>query len=144
MAVAKLRKSLALELLGEEVTIEVDFRLLEIIERVFDVEVSALLPLMADVGRVQRRYTAEVLADALTRRAGNAWSRTEIREEVMTMGVEEYTLLVAKLGAAVLFTLRHMTSDEYDKTMAELAEGQKGAKKKPLIRPRGSSPPATT
>lgn len=144
MAVAKLRKPLVLEFLGEEISVEVDFRLLEVIERVFDAEVSALLPLLADVGRVQRRLVSEVMADLLTRRAGNTWSRLDIREEVMTMNVDHYTILVAQLVTAVMFTLRHMTSEQYDQTMKELGEGQKGSKKKAQKPPKGSSPPATT
>jgi hypothetical protein len=125
-----LRKSLVLEILGEEVAIEVDFRLVELFERVWNAPADKLVPLFMAMDGVQRNKVADAMADLIGRKAGVEMTRTQIREAVITAPAVEFYGWVGLFSNALLFTLRHMTGEEYDQVLRELKE-QRTKKKTP-------------
>lgn len=142
MAEKTLRKSILLTVLEEEVSVDVDFRLLELLERVFDAgSVDRVVPLLVDPTSVPRSKVADVIADLLMRKASNKLTRSEIREDVITSDLPTvYSGNVAALFAAACYALKQVGSDEFDKINA----GAQALKKKAVTpSPKDSSGPAT-
>lgn len=119
-----LRKTLVLNLCGEEVAVEVDFRLVEAFERGFGVSADALLEVFSNKVRVQRRHVAEVLVEVMARMRPE-WKRADVREEALTLSPIDFAVLVSQLNTGLLFTLRQMTPEEFDAIAAELSSGKK-------------------
>lgn len=126
-----LRKSLVLAVCGQEIAVEIDFRFIETMERVFGQSADMLIPLFIDVGQVQRRHTADVIAELIGRKVGVELKRAEVREFVITATADEYFVLATQLQLALLFILRHMPGENFDQGVESL----KGSKKKPEAPP---------
>jgi hypothetical protein len=152
---ATLRKSIALHIRGQEIAVDVDFRLLEIIERTFGRSLDQIVVENADPSQFQRRHAAQIVVDWLELFRGDLftgeskWARIDVREFVLTMPPDAYVFLVAAILAAVLYARKEMTAEEFEKAKGELAEAQSGKKKAPApaapeTPATPSSPPATT
>lgn len=138
-----LRKRITLKLLGHEVPVDVDFTLLETLERVFGVgALDVLIPALMNPEAVQRRLIGEVLAEVLGRIDMARFPRTQVREEVMTMEFTEYSAIVLQLFAAVSFALKRASTQEFEAMVA----GAQALKKNPaaVIEPADSSGTATS
>jgi len=121
-----LRKTLELDLFGEPVPVDVDFRVVEIVERAFNASADDLIRPLASLAGVQRRHVADVICDWVTRVPNLGYRRQEIREHVMTAPASQYYLWVAQISNALLYTLKHMTDEEFDRIREELAEKRAG------------------
>jgi hypothetical protein len=133
MTAKPLRRVLDIELLTAEFKVDVDFRLIEVLERAFGMSADALVDIFLQRMRVQRRHVADVLAEILPR-AGATQTRTEIREAVITLDLEAFAVLVSQLQAALLFIIKHMTPEEFDKVSSEL-----DSTKKKLVTPSATA-----
>lgn len=130
-----LRKTLVLEVLGEEVTVDVDFRMIETMERVFGQSADMLIPLFTDVGQVQRRHVADVVAELLGRKLTVTLKRQDVREYIITAPAEDYFVIATQLQLALLFILKHMAADQFDAGTEAIG---RGSKKKDPGNPEGS------
>lgn len=135
-----LRKSLTLELLDQVHTVEVDFRLIELMERAFNQSADMILTSFVVVEKVQRRHVADIVAEMLGRKLDVNLKRSDIREAVLTMDTEPYIALAVQIQAALLFILKHMTGEEYDQTMAQIAESRKKKTSEPVTTGPSSGP----
>lgn len=115
-----LRKTLEFALFGELVPVDVDWRVIEVIERTFNTSADALIGHFVTMERVQRRHVADVLCDLLARKGDLAWKRGEIREHVMTADAADFYQWVAQINTALLYALKHMTDEEFDRVKGEL------------------------
>ena len=106
-----IRKTLVLPLFGDEVTVDVDFRIIEIIERVFDLSADAVISLFSDGRRVQRRHVADVIVGWLAFKE-LGMKRREIREHVMTCPADALAVYTTSIYAALLFVLNYF--DKFD------------------------------
>jgi hypothetical protein len=132
---APLRKRLTFHVLGQDAGVDVDYSLLETIERVFSVgALDVLIPAFSNPEGVQRRLIADVLADVLGRVDMKAFPRADVRMEVMTMDFTAYSAIVLQLCAAVSFSLKRATADEFERIIA----GAQALKKKPA--PQADTP----
>lgn len=136
----QLRRTIVVEILGEEVSIDVTFRLIEFIERAFDTSADHAIALFVKAGGVQRRRVADVIADAIIRTTPSKWARDTIREAVITCSMDEYAQHVAALQSALLFLLKRIDAETFDTVKDEIAESRK---KKPPTPTAASSPAAT-
>lgn len=140
-----IRKSLAIPLFDEEVHIDVDFRIIEHVERVFNVTAEIAAAVELAPGRVRRHTVADVICLWLQgRELPQNWKRGEIREHVILADAEQMNVYVGCIQAAVLYILRHISGEQFD----ALARGEDldaddekvaEAKKKPSpAKPRSS------
>jgi hypothetical protein len=119
-----LRKTLEIELFGEPVPVDIDFRVVEILERGFNRPADELIRPLSTMTGVQRRHVADVICDWVARVPNLGWKRLEIREHVMTAPPEVYYRWVAQLSTALLYCLKHMSDEEFDRIKREIAEGK--------------------
>lgn len=110
-----LKSTLDVPLGGDEITIDVTYRVIEQVERVF----GTLADLVASetlVNNPRRHLVAEVIA---LWAAGRGYRRRQVIEEVSTCDHHTLQRYIGAIQGAVLFVLRHV--DEKD--MKRLAEG---------------------
>lgn len=103
-----LRKSVSFELLGEEVRVDLNFRVIQVLERVYDANLDHVIAFeLAIPARVKRSKVAEAIADWLeTQGIDRDWKRREVLEHVMGAPVEQLNKYIGCLQAAALFCLR--------------------------------------
>src|SRR5690606_34219026 len=116
--------------LGEDHPVDVDYRLIETIERAFSIgAVDTLIPMLMKPEGVQRRFVADIVADTLggrlATRPGSKVTRGDIREAVFELPVDDYTATVLQLLGAVAFTVKATTPEEFDKLVAGAAAMKK-------------------
>lgn len=119
-----LRKTVELELFDELVAVDVDWHVIEVLERTFNTSADALIGHFVQMDRVQRRYVADVIADLMARRTNYPHRRGAIREHVMTAPPEVFYRWVASLNSALLYSLKHMSDDEFERIKGELAKAR--------------------
>lgn len=104
-----LKKTLVLPVLDQEVAVDVDFRVIEIVERTFELSADAVITLLNDSRRVQRNKVADIVVSWLEYRELGL-KRREIREYVMRAAPELLAVYVTSIYASLLFMLNY-----YDK-----------------------------
>jgi hypothetical protein len=144
MAVTALRKTIDLEVLGETITVDVDFRLIEVMERAFNTSADLLVPRFLNIESLQRRLVADVIADLLVRKGELRFKREQVREYVITAEPDGYTLLATQLLIALMFTIRMIDGQKFDAAASTVAANIADGKKKALSPAADTSPPATT
>lgn len=110
-----IRANITLPLYDEEYTIEVNWNVVELVERNFGV-IADLVPEML-VTKPMRFQVADVIVEWL---AGvqKDYKRREIREAVITSDHDTLQKYVGAIQGAVLYTLRHISEDELQKLTA--------------------------
>ena len=102
-----LKRTLTLPIFDQEVVVDVDFRVIEVVERTFDMSADAVIAMFGDTRRVQRHKVADVIVGWLAFHDLGA-KRRDIREFVMRSSPDHLTLYVSSIYAALLFTLRRL------------------------------------
>jgi hypothetical protein len=103
---APIRKSLVIPVFDQDVTIDIDFRIIEIVERVFDLSADAVIAMLSDARRVQRHKVADIVTEWLAFR-DLGLKRREIREHVMAAPSEVLTIYITSIYTALLFMLNY-------------------------------------
>jgi hypothetical protein len=110
----QIRKSLDVPVLGVTVTVDVNFRIIEIIERVYQKKAELAAADLDSPEKVLRSKVAEVISLWLAPLT-NDFDRIEIKEAVMTSTPEMLNVYCGCIQGAVLFTLKYVTADELEK-----------------------------
>lgn len=115
-----LRKSVTFEVLGEEISIPVNYRCIEVIERVFQCSAEVVVSMrLVDPMTLKRYEIANTVVEWMTEfnlLSQHGWSREKVREDVMVGPSEgKLNVIVGCIQAAVLFTLKHVTEEEFEK-----------------------------
>src|SRR5688572_1193964 len=103
-----LKRTLTFPILDQEVTVDVDFRVIETVERVFDMNADAVVALFSDADgrRVQRNKVADVIVGWLAFKDLGI-KRRDIREAVITALPDLMRLYTTSIYAALLFVLNY-------------------------------------
>lgn len=116
-----IRKTIDLPLYDDEVSIDVTFEILEIVERVYEMRaeyVAARLQPQHPVA-ILRKDVAAVAVGWLTPRV-LSHTRQEIREYVMTANAETLNRYIGAIQAAILYSLKEISDEEFE----ALSKGQ--------------------
>lgn len=90
----------------------VDFRIIEIIERVFDANAEMIVSItLANPVKVRRTQIADVIAEWLS--LDGQYKRREVREYVITAPAENIRQYVGCIQAAVLWSLAYIDDDQF-------------------------------
>lgn len=112
-----LRHAITLPLGDDEVELDVDFRLLALIERGFDMRAEYVAGLLELDHRIRRSQVADVIVAWIAERtdalAGRR--RIDVLEEITTAPEETFRRYVGALQGAIQFSLRKITDEELEK-----------------------------
>ena len=111
-----LRKTLELPIFDDTVEVDVDFRLIETVERVFGT-VADIVAGDTLVHNPRRYQIAEVIASWVRSREHK---RKDVHEHVITAPPERLQVYIGAIQGAVLYSLSYVSEDELDK----LARGE--------------------
>lgn len=115
----QLKKTLELVISGKTIPIDVDFRVIEVVERVYGANADLVASVdLANPIRVQRYKVANVIANWLSA-LNTGLNRDEIKEAVVTASIEELTKFTGAIQAAILFSLKYIDDEQF----AALARG---------------------
>lgn len=117
---------------GDSITMDVNFRIIEIVERVY--QRNADLVVSVDLASPQlmlRSKIAEVIADWVALRQ-TTYKRSEIKEHVMTRQPNELNVYAGCIQAAVMYSLKYIDDDQF----AMLTRGE-DLEDKPKDEPKG-------
>jgi hypothetical protein len=121
MAQRQLKKTLEIPLPNDDtVTISVDFRIIEIVERVYNQNADMVASIdLANPARMLRSKIAMVIAEWVANR-DTGFKRQEIKEFVMTAKPDQLNVFSGCIQAAVLYSLKYIDDAQFDK----LSKGQ--------------------
>lgn len=139
-----IRKTVTLPLGDDEVSLNVDMRIIEVVERIYDVNVDLVATvLLVDPSRVKLTDLAQVVGEWLTPMHFEQLGikRKDVKELIYTANHAELSKIVGCVQAACLFVRRHITAEELDalargedlpeKEKAEAAPKKKRRTRKP-------------
>lgn len=117
-----LRKTITLPVGDDEFEIDVDFRVLEIIERVYDMRAEYVAGLLEQDHRIRRSQVAEVVLGWLSQRSDALVGRRrlDVLEEITTAPEEVLRRYVGAIQGAILFSLKRLSEEDLEK----LARGE--------------------
>lgn len=116
MAGKPLRGSVEIPIQDDELSIDINWRVIEQVERVFGV-LADLVASEVLVRNPTRHKVAEVIALWCS---GHGMRRRDIIEEVMTADADDLQRYIGAIQGAVLYVLRHIDRDQ----MRKLAAGE--------------------
>lgn len=135
-----LRKTITLPVGDDEFEIDVDFRVLEIIERVYDMRAEYVAGLLEQDHRIRRTQVAEIILGWLSQRSDALVGRRrlDVLEEVTTASEEVLRRYVGAIQGAILFSLKRLSEEDLEK----LSRGEDlGAPKQDGAEKKSDSPP---
>lgn len=117
-----LRKTISLPVGDDEFEIDVDFRVLEIIERVYDMRAEYVAGLLEVDHRIRRSQVAEVILGWLSQRSDALVGRRrlDLLEEITTASEAVLRRYVGAIQGAILFSLKQLSDEDLEK----LARGE--------------------
>lgn len=110
MAKQPIRNNIELEIAGEEVNLDITWRLIEIVERTF----GAVADLVASdtlVRNPTRYQVAEVIAEWCQ---GGNLKKSTIRQEVMTARPDRLQVFIGAIQGAILYSLDYIDAEQLD------------------------------
>lgn len=100
---------------GEECVLNVDFRIIEVVERVYNQNADLVVSIdLATPSRMLRSKIAAVIVDWLSIK-DTGFKRSEIKEFVITADPQLLNIYSGCIQAAVLYSLKYIGEDEFDK-----------------------------
>lgn len=129
---SELRKSIEVEVLDQTVSIDVDWRIIDVVETVYDMRAEYVAVLLQNPVKIKRKDIADVLTSWLAPRIQSI-SRKAIREAVLLADDEPLTRYIGAIQGAVLYALRKIDGHEFDRLIAgrDLDDDGSRSKKKP-------------
>lgn len=116
MTTRQLKKTLELPLPNDEtVTLTVDFRIIEVVERVYNQNADIVASVdLATPSRMLRSKIAAVIVEWLSLK-DHGYKRAEIKEFVITAPPPLLNVFSGCIQAAVLYSLKYINDEEFDK-----------------------------
>lgn len=109
-----MKKQFTLDIGDEEIILECNFRQLEIIERVYEMNADyVVLSLLQDSRNMLRSKISEVISLWCAGKSLH-YKQSDIRELVTLAPVENFKIYIAAMQAVVLFTTRQITEPQFD------------------------------
>lgn len=146
MTTRQLKKTVEIPLPnGEECPVIVDFRIIEVVERVYNQNADLVVSIdLATPSRMLRSKIAAVIVEWLSVKE-TGFKRSEIKEYVMTADPDLLNVYSGCIQAAVLYSLKYIGDEEFDKLKKgkDLEAPPQGAPPKKDDAPRTSLPSAT-
>lgn len=105
-----MRANIDLEVCGEEVSFDIDWRIIEIVERTF----GAVADLVASdvlVRNPTRYQVADVIIEWIR---GTNLKKSDVRQYVMTASQEELQTYIGAIQGAVLYSLSYIDEEQLD------------------------------
>jgi len=106
----QLKKTIELEIDGQEVTLDVTWKIIEIVERtcgsVADIVASEIL-----VNNPMRHQVAEIVSEWV--RSGTM-RKKDVKEYVMTCGADDFMRYVGSIQGAVLYSLKYIDTSQLE------------------------------
>lgn len=127
-----LKKTLTLFVLEREFQVEINFRIVDVIERAFDRSADAVLMMFAqnNIGSIRRGQIADVIASWLLESGADVKVR-DVREYVLTSPAEQIAPFYGQVMAALLYATRAIDSAGFDTLVSSDAfQRVEGLKKK--------------
>jgi len=147
MTTRQLKKTLDIPLPdGETATLNVDFRIIEIVERVYNQNADLVASVdLSTPSRMLRSKIAAVIVEWLAVKE-TGFKRSEIKEFVLTASPPMLNVFSGCIQAAVLYSLKYIDDDQFDK-LKRGEDLEASVKKEPKSgnddAPTPSSPSAT-
>jgi len=140
----QMKKTLELPLPdGETLTMEVTFRIIEIVERVYQKNADMVVSVdLASPIHMLRSKIADVISEWVATRQTN-FKRSEIREFVITRQPMDLNVYAGCIQAAVMYSLKYIDDDQF----AKLTRGEdldEPTPKKESKRGKGKAPAASS
>jgi hypothetical protein len=115
---ALLRKSVMLPIGGTEIRIPVDWQVLEVVERVWDMAADMVPLVLADPRKVKRSKIAECILEWMDLHDGYSQcglSREAAREAIITADFQTViNRLVGAIQGAVLYMIKRISAEEFE------------------------------
>lgn len=132
---------------GDALALDVDFHLIEVVERAWGMSADGVIAELQIVERIPRFRVAEVLLGWLANRGPlpsidpgdgkppRPATRAELREEVMTAPPELFYRYAVTVQSALLYCLRHMDDEKWEEVRKRVegldVNGEGAGKKSP-------------
>lgn len=100
---------------GETATLIVDFRIIEIVERVYNqnADLVASVDLASPTRMLRSKIAATIVEWLATKETG--YKRSEIKEFVLTSAPSQLNVFSGCIQAAVLYSLKYIDDEQFDK-----------------------------
>lgn len=136
-----LRKTLEIPLPdGEVAVVDVNFRIIEIVERIYDTNADVVASInLASPEKMLRSKIAAVIVEWLSTVETN-FKRSEIREYVMTAEPKLLNVYSGCIQAAVLYSLKYINDEEFK----QLSSGKDLEPSSEADRKKSSAPTASS
>lgn len=149
---SNLKKRITLALAGEEIDVDVNMRIIEIAERVYDLNADVIASvLLVDPGRVKLTQLADVICEWITPAQYKAFDlrRKDLREAIYSATHDELRVIIGCVQAAILFCRRHINEDELQalsrgEDLPDESEGEEETSKKSNASSGPDSAPASS
>jgi hypothetical protein len=111
-----LRKQCQIELCGSDVSLNVDMRLIELIERIYDSNVDVVAVMLTDPRRIKLTQIADVYLAWLTpgQLDSLGTNRADIREYIYKASMDEINKLVGCIQASCLYFRNQISAEDFD------------------------------
>lgn len=142
----QLKKTLEIPLPdGEVAVVDVNFRIIEIVERIYDTNADVVASVnLASPAKMLRSKIAAVIVEWLST-VETDFKRSEIREYVMTAEPKLLNVYSGCIQAAVLYSLKYINDEEFKQLSSgkDLEPSSSEANRKKSSAPTASSSSAT-
>lgn len=101
---------------GEVVGLDVTMRTIEIIERVWDKSLDAVISDLTNGANVKRSLVAETIAQWIPP-ATLSLSRRELKEAIMCSDAEKFGAYAGVIWAAAMYSVRYIDEESFDKAL---------------------------
>jgi len=138
-----LRKQITIPLAGQEIHINVDMRVIEIVESIYDTNVDVVATeILTNPSRIKLTQIATIVCAMLT--AGHyeqlGLKHREVRDEILGASPDDIGKIVGAIQAACLYCRKYITEAEFDRLNQglDLEDEDEGKKKanEPEVQPR--------
>lgn len=113
---------------GEIIGIDVTMRIIEIIERVWDESVDAVISRLSSSASIKRSLVAETVAQWITPAAAPNTSRREIKEAIMRADAEMFGSYAGLVYAAAMYSVRYIEESDFDRAVKGISKALSKAK----------------
>lgn len=127
-----LLKTITFEVAGHEISGPVDFRMLEIVETVFDVSADMVVSVhLVTAAKIKRTSVARAVAEWLSPNLPDGMTKSELMRHIATLPPKDFGVVSGKLQHAIAYSLQYISEVDFDKIAGPSSgEAKKPGKKK--------------
>jgi len=113
---ADVRKQVCVELCGSDVHLSVDMRFIELVERVYDMNVNVVPVILQNPSHIKVTQLADLYLAWMTNEQVNTLGvkRVDIREDIYQASIEKINRMVGCIQAACLYYRREIDEADFD------------------------------